>query len=110
MNNIQKRNHLPKENSIFNAEIYAIELALDLISKNNKSEHIIFSDLLSAITAIKNKKLNNPLIAKLLIHLNQLNNKKEMVLCWIPTHISIKENELVDPASFWASFATIYRH
>ena len=77
------------------AEIYAIELALDLILKNNKSKHIIFSDL-SAITAIKNKKLNNPLIAKLIINLNQLNNKKEIVLCWIPNHIGIKENDLVD--------------
>ena len=95
MNSVKQRKHLPKETSIFSTEMYAIELALDHISKNNKSKHIMFSILLSAITAFKNKKLNKLLIAKLLINLNQL-NKKEIVLCRIPSHIGIKQNEIVD--------------
>ena len=52
INNIQKRKHFPKETSIFSAEIYAIELALDLTSKNNKSKYMIFSNYQ---LAIKNK-------------------------------------------------------
>ena len=90
-----KKENISQKNPIFSAEIYAIEFTLDLICKNNKSKHTIFSDLLSAITAIKSKKLNNTFIAKLLINVNQLNNKKEMVLCWIPSHISIKVKEEV---------------
>ena len=38
--------------------------------------------------------MNNPLIVNLQIILNQLNNKKEIVLCMIHSHIGIK-NELV---------------
>lgn len=39
-----KREHLPKERSIFNAEICTIDLALNFISRSKKS----------LITAIKN--------------------------------------------------------
>ena len=74
---------------IFNAEICAIDLVLDLISRNNFTKYVIFFDSLSIITAIANKKLDNPLLTKLIIRLNELGNGKEIVLCG-------KENELAD--------------
>ena len=93
---IQKTKHLPKEASIFSAEIYAIHLALDLISENKNSKYIIFSDSKSAIIAIKNKKTDNPLIENLLEKFNQMSNNHETILCWIPSHIGIHGNELAD--------------
>ena len=55
-----KKKHLLKEISIFNAEIWAIDLPLNLILKNNITKYIIFSHSLSVITVIENKKIDNP--------------------------------------------------
>lgn len=80
---IKKQSNLPKETSIFSGEIYALTLALNLISNNKNPKYIIFSDSLFALKAIKNKKAHNPLIAKLLNKLTQLNNQsqKETIFC-----------------------------
>ena len=74
---IQIKKHLPRETSIFSVEVYAINLALDLIAKSRNTKHIVFSDSQSAIVAIKEKKFNNPLIAELLTKLNNLCNPKK---------------------------------
>ena len=80
---VQIKKHL-RETLIFSAEVYTIDLAFDLITKSRNPKHIVFSDYQSAI-AIKNKKLNNPLIAKLLAKLNNHNNQKVTIFCWIPS-------------------------
>ena len=54
---IQIKKHLPRETSIFSAEVYAINLALDLITKSRNTKHIVFSDSQSAIVVIKGKNL-----------------------------------------------------
>ena len=36
--------HLLKETIIFNAKIYAMDLVLDLITRNNSVKYVIFSD------------------------------------------------------------------
>ena len=71
---IQIKKHLPREISIFSAEVYAINLALDLITKSRNTKHIVFSDSQSAI----GKKFNNQLIAELLTKLNNLCNQKKL--------------------------------
>ena len=74
---IQIKKHFPKETLIFSTEVYAMNLALDLITKSRTSKHIVFSDSQSTIVAIEKKKFNNPLIAKLLAKLNNMNNQKK---------------------------------
>lgn len=44
-----------KTASIFNAEVCAISVAFDFISRKKKENDVIFSDSLSVITAIKKK-------------------------------------------------------
>ena len=44
---------LPKETSIFSAEIYAINRALDLISTSNSKKFIIHSDSISVLQSLK---------------------------------------------------------
>ena len=87
---------LPKESSIFTAEICAIDLALDIISKNKYSKYIIFSDSLSVLTSLKNKILENPLIIKLLNRLYSMSSHKEIIMCWIPSHIGVSGNGRAD--------------
>ena len=80
------------KSSIFTAEVCAIDLALNIMSKNKHNKFIIFSDSLSVLTSLRNKKLENPLIVKLLSH-------KEIIICWIPSHIRVSGNERADSAA-----------
>ena len=69
-------------------------MAVDLISRNNIFKYVIFFDSQSVITA--NEKVDNPFLAKLLIRLNKLGNRKEIVLCRILNYVGIKENKWAD--------------
>ena len=88
---------IPDDSSIFNAEAKAIDLALELTrtcDTNNK--FIIFFDSLSVLKAMNHASSKNPQIQKLLEKCHELLANKEIVLCWIPSHIGIQENEMVD--------------
>ena len=88
---------IPDDSSIFTAEAKAVDLALDFISTcdaNNK--FIIFSDSLSVLKAMNHTSSKNPQIQKLLEKCHELLTYKEIVFCWIPSHIGIQGNEMVD--------------
>ena len=89
---------LPKESSIFTAEARAIDLALNIISKS-KHKKFIFSDSLSILLSLRNKKFQNPLIIKLLSRLDSMSNRKEIIICWTPCHIGVRGNERADSAA-----------
>ena len=57
---------------------------------------IIFSDLLSVLKAMNHTSSKNQRILKLLEKCHELLAFKEIVLCWIPNHICIQGNEMVD--------------
>ena len=61
---------------------------------NNK--FIIFSDSLSVLKAMNHTSSKNPQIQKLLEKCHELLAYKEIALCWIPSHIGIQGNEMVD--------------
>ena len=95
--NYSNMQRIPDDSSIFTAEAKAIDLALDFISTcdaNNK--FIIFSDSLSVLKAMNHTSSKNPQIQKLLEKCHELLAYKEIVLCWIPSHIGIQGNEMVD--------------
>ena len=88
---------IPDDSSIFTAEAKAVDLALDFISTcdaNNK--FIIFSDSLSVLKAMNHTSSKIPQIQKLLQKCHELLANKEIVLCWIPSHIDIQGNEMAD--------------
>ena len=47
---------------------------------------------------MKNKKLENSLIVKLLSRLDSMSSHKKIILCWIPSHIRVSRNERADLA------------
>ena len=96
LNNKTMKQSLPKEASIFSAEICAIYLALKIISANKSKKFIIHSDSISVLHSIKNKKLDNPLIVKLLNKLHYIRNSKNVIFCWIPGHMGIQGNDKAD--------------
>ena len=52
--------------------------------------------LLSVLKAMNNTSSKNPQIQKLLEKCHELLAYKEIALCWIPSHIGIQGNEMVD--------------
>ena len=90
---------LPKKSSIFTVEAHAIDLALDIISKSKHKKFIIFSDSFSVLLSLRNKKFENPLIIKLLCRLDSMPNSKEIIICWIQSHIEVRGNERSDSAA-----------
>ena len=100
INNISIKRRLPNNASIFTAEIKAIDLALDAIAESEDDHFIIFSDSLSVLLSLENKKLDNPLVVNLLHKLHLLSTAhKTIFFCWIPSHIGIRGNEAADMAA-----------
>ena len=60
--------------------------------------YVIFSDSLSVLLSLNNKKLEHPLIIKLLCRLHSTSNE-EIVFCWIPSHIGVGGNHRAGAAA-----------
>ena len=74
-------------------EAKAVDLALNFIRTNcdNNNTFIIFSDSSSVL-----KAMNHIQSQKLLEKCHELLANKEIVLCWIPNHVGIQGNRVVD--------------
>ena len=71
INNLSIKQRLPSNASIFTAEVTAIDLALGT-AESDGDHFIIFSDSLSVLLSLYNKKMDNPLILQLLQKLHHL--------------------------------------
>ena len=87
---------LPDNSSIFTAEAKAIDIAPYHIRDQPEKQFIIYSDSLSVLRSLKNLDHRNPLIQQIHRKYNYLSAFKEIVFCWLPSHINIPGNELAD--------------
>ena len=88
---------IPDDSSIFTAEAYAVDLALDIINTCDANhKFIIFSDSLSVLKVMNYTSSKNPQFQKRLEKCHELSANKEIILCWIPGHIGIQGNDMVD--------------
>ena len=89
-----------KSNSIFSAELRALILALEYIQTTNYRNYIIFSDSKSSLQALQDLQTNNPLVCRALeLHTTLCNEHKNIVFCWLPSHVGIRGNEAADRAA-----------
>ena len=95
-NNFSKTLRLPNGSSIFTAEIKAVELALEFIKTNPDNKFIIFSDSLSGLKALNHSYSRNAQIQNLLEKHHEISKSKEIIFCWLPSHIGIRGNEKAD--------------
>ena len=93
------KKHLPNNISIFSVEACTINMALDLISESRNIKFIIFSDSLSVLESLKNRKFDNPLIIKIQCKLENLSNDNDVQICWVPSHTGISRNDRADKAA-----------
>ena len=82
--------------SIFTAEAKAIDIALYHIRDQSEKQFIIYSDSLSVLKSLKDLHHRNPLIQQILKKYYYLSASKEIVFCWLPSHVNIRGNELAD--------------
>ena len=87
---------LPDNSSIFTAEAKAIDIALYHIRDQSEKQFIIYSDSLSVLKSLKDLHHRNPLIQQILKKYYYLSVSKEIVFCWLPSHVNIRGNELAD--------------
>ena len=104
---------LPKEASIFTAELYAIKTAINEIVETGAEgdQFTIFSDSRSALQALKRDTTRSPVvmeIKELIYRLETRNIGLEM--CWVPGHTNISGNEKADAAAKDAAAAAPLAH
>jgi ribonuclease HI len=91
---------LPDGASIYTAELQAIINAVTYIQTQQKDKFIIFSDSMSALQALANQDINHALVLKILQkHHHLLQRNKEVIFCWLPSHIGIFGNSEADKSA-----------
>ena len=90
----------PDTASIFRAELYALLLAIDVVQCSKEKNFVIFSDSMSSLLSISGFNLDSDLVRKFLKDYSILaKNGKNIILCWIPSHVGILGNENADAAA-----------
>ena len=76
-------------------------MAFQHISQSENDKFIIFSDSLSSLQALQGNDIENPFLMRLIDEYEVLNveYRKTVILCWIPSHIGIPGNEAADRAA-----------
>jgi ribonuclease HI len=88
---------LPNHASIFPAEAITVLLAMDIISQSTEQDILILSDSLSCVNAVENRSLENPLVVEILERVHQqLHVDRRITFVWVPSHIGIAGNTVVD--------------
>jgi len=91
---------LPDTASIFRAELYALLLVIDVVRRSKEKNYVIFSDSMSSIQSIDGFNRDSDLVHKFLKDYTILEkNGKNIILCWIPSHVGILGNEKADAAA-----------
>ena len=111
--NKSRKFSLPKEATVFTAELSAILVALDII-KTSKGKHhhkfIIYSDSKSALEAINSYMHKNHLVQQIKNIFSKFYAKGlDIEICWIPAHVGISGNEEADVAAKSAVISPPYR-
>ena len=66
------------------------------IRDQSEKQFIIYSDSLSVLKSLKDLHHRNPLIQQILKKYYYLSVSKEIVFCWLPSHVNIRGNEFAD--------------
>ena len=92
--------HLPNRSSVYIAELRAILLALKHVYQSNSTHSLIISDSFSALQSISSRKITHPILVEIHNLLYELDLLwKTVVFMWVPSHVGIHGNTLVDKAA-----------
>ena len=88
---------MPASFSVLSSELFAICEAIKLTKNYNNNKFIILSDSQNALNAITNNNHKNPIVNQIQELYQDLTEEgNEILLCWIPSHSIIPQNDLAD--------------
>ena len=88
---------IPKEASVFTAELFAILLALKRVYQVKQKSFVIVSDSRSALMAIENYNSPHPIVVDIQEWFYMITNQEKSVkFCWVPSHVGVSMNEIAD--------------
>lgn len=104
-NNTTRSASLPIEASIFSAEMHAVSMAVRLVNELRGERFVIFSDSFSVLKSLENVRIKHPVGRTILHDIYNLKteSRKQISLCWIPSHVGIHGNEAADRAAVAAA-------
>ena len=91
---INKSIKMNKETSVFSAELHAIQGALNAGIQAGADRLLIFTDSKSSIQTIVKPFNKNPIAAQIQKTVRESSSK--LKLCWVPSHVGIRGNEIAD--------------
>ena len=75
-------------------------MALDYVRNNSlNKKFVIFSDSLYFLKNLNHTASKNPKIQNLIEKHHELSRTKEILFCWLPSHVGIRGNEAADVKS-----------
>ena len=98
---------LPSEASVFQAEVFAIHKACDLLMEKSTDKVTFFTDSQSALLALAGVKINSKTVEKCIDKLNELAKTRNVELKWVRGHSGSSGNEFADSE---AKLGTINAH
>ena len=86
--------------TVFQAELLAIDQALQWIEKRASTDVTIFSDSQSSLTALQDRSNAHPLVVSSHRHLKTINDAgRTVTFVWVKAHVGIDGNEEADEAA-----------
>lgn len=83
--------------TVYQAELLAILKATEIILKNKETNFGIYSDSMTSLESISNKKFNNPLTYKIKKNIHEIKKQnKKLSLYWVKAHVGLPGNERAD--------------
>ena len=93
---VQKSASLPKEGTIFSAEVHAIELAMRIDKETQNDKFVIFSNFLGALRSIESRCMSN-IIRRVLDEIHEQHmTGKTIEICSVIGHVGLPGNEEAD--------------
>ncbi|XP_055590696.1 uncharacterized protein LOC129742779 [Uranotaenia lowii] len=86
---------LEKETCIMTAEIIAIRIAVDEITRSGLQKSVILTDSLSSCKVLENS-LNTKHCSAIIDNINEACEKQDITVQWIPSHIGLVGNDIAD--------------
>ena len=95
---------LPKDTSVFNAELNAVLMALKYFLATDSPLCFIFTDSQSVLSVLQHVFSAHNIVQEIHGILYKLKQKgRQVCLCWVPAHVGIIGNELADQTAKEAS-------